>query len=112
MEKVIACCGINCATCDARIATLTNDNQLRAATAEKWQKMYHAAEITAESINCTGCRETGAKFNHCSVCGIRNCVTSKGFNTCGDCPDMEHCEIVSMVHKYLPEAVENLKNLN
>ena len=32
MEKVISCCGINCAGCDARIATLTDDNELRAKT--------------------------------------------------------------------------------
>ena len=40
MEKVISCCGINCAGCDARIATLTDDNDLRAKTAEKWSVDY------------------------------------------------------------------------
>jgi hypothetical protein len=35
MEKIIACCGLNCATCDARLATVNNDNVLRALTAEK-----------------------------------------------------------------------------
>ena len=32
MEKVIACCGLNCATCDARTATIANDDDLRAKT--------------------------------------------------------------------------------
>ncbi len=32
MEKLIACCGLNCATCDARIATITDDNEMRAKT--------------------------------------------------------------------------------
>jgi hypothetical protein len=36
MEKLIACCGLNCAACDARIATLTNDDALRVKTAERW----------------------------------------------------------------------------
>ena len=40
MEKLIACCGLNCATCDARIATIKNDDYLRKQTAEKWQKQY------------------------------------------------------------------------
>ena len=40
MEKVISCCGINCSGCDARIATLTDDNDLRAKTAEKWSVDY------------------------------------------------------------------------
>ena len=35
MEKIISCCGLNCATCDARISTVNNDQDLRIATAEK-----------------------------------------------------------------------------
>ena len=112
MEKIISCCGLNCATCDARIATLKNDDELRRTTAEKWKAMYHAADLSAGMINCTGCREEGVKFSHCSVCEIRNCVKAKGYNTCGDCNEMETCTIVSAVHKYVPEAILNLKNLN
>jgi hypothetical protein len=112
MEKLISCCGLNCATCDARIATDKNDDELRKATAEKWRVGFNAPNLTPEMINCTGCREEGAKFSHCSVCEIRNCVKAKGFNTCGDCPDLETCSIVSGVHKFMPEALTNLRNLN
>lgn len=28
-NQLIGCCGLDCETCDARIATLTNDNVLR-----------------------------------------------------------------------------------
>lgn len=28
-NQLIGCCGLDCETCDARIATLTNDNTLR-----------------------------------------------------------------------------------
>jgi hypothetical protein len=35
MEKLIACCGLNCSTCEARIATIKNDDELRKATADK-----------------------------------------------------------------------------
>jgi hypothetical protein len=112
MENIIACCGLNCTSCDARIATVKNDNELRRATAEKWSEMYHAADLTPELINCTGCREEGVKFSHCSVCEIRNCVKAKGYDTCGDCKEMDTCVLVSAVHKYMPEAINNLKNLN
>jgi hypothetical protein len=112
MEKIISCCGLNCATCDARVATIKNDNELRISTAEKWKAMYNSSDLNAEMINCTGCREEGVKFSHCNVCEIRNCVKEKGFNTCGDCADMETCVIVSAVHKYVPEAITNLKSLN
>jgi len=112
MEKLISCCGLNCVTCDARIATMKNDDELRKATAEKWRTMYNAPEMSPQMINCTGCREAGVKFEHCSVCEIRNCVKANGYNTCGDCREMETCVIVSGVHKYVPEAIRNLKDLN
>ena len=112
MEKLIACCGLNCATCDARNATVRNDDELRKATAASWQKMFNVSELPYESINCTGCRIEGVKFTHCETCQIRNCVKEKGFETCGDCADMDTCEIVAFVHKSVPEAVNNLKNLN
>ena len=110
MKKQIACCGLDCDTCDARIATLSNNDELRKKTAESWQKMYNAPGISMESINCIGCRMEGVKFSHCETCEIRNCVRKKGYDTCGDCDEMGTCVIVAMVHKYVPQAIENLKN--
>jgi hypothetical protein len=112
MEKLIACCGINCKTCDAWIATAQNNDELRKATAEKWQKMFNAPGINAESINCTGCRVEGVKFSHCYECEIRNCVRAKGYETCGNCAEMATCQIVAAIHQYVPEAIANLKELN
>ncbi|OIP04384.1 MAG: hypothetical protein AUJ97_02760 [Bacteroidetes bacterium CG2_30_32_10] len=112
MKKIIACCGLDCATCDARIATLTNDNDLRAKTAEKWKVQYNAPDISPETINCNGCTEEGIKFAHCNQYEIRNCVISKGFKNCADCDKLESCSIVRNIHKYVPDALENLKSLN
>jgi hypothetical protein len=112
MDKLISCCGLNCETCDARIATVKNDDALRKATAETWSKMFNAPGISMEAINCSGCRMEGVKFSHCNECNIRICVNDKGYATCGDCADMGTCEIVAMVHKHMPEAAENLKKLN
>jgi hypothetical protein len=111
MEKLIACCGLDCATCDARKATVTNDDELRIQTAEKWKVAFNA-DITPEMINCTGCREAGVKFSHCNECEIRNCVTSKGFQTCADCEKLENCALLTNIHQYMPEALANLKSLN
>lgn len=36
MNKMIACCGINCETCVARIATIKNDDKMRVEVAKKW----------------------------------------------------------------------------
>jgi hypothetical protein len=112
MEKLISCCGLNCATCEARIATLNNDEELRKATAEKWKIMYNSPEITPETLYCTGCRLEGVKIGHWSMCQIRNCASSKGFETCGQCSELEKCSIVSMVLNNVPDALNNLKSLN
>lgn len=112
MEKIISCCGLNCAACEARIATINNDDELRKATAEKWKTLYNAPDMTPDMINCTGCREEGAKLGHWSMCQIRVCAAAKGYKTCGECKDLEQCSIISGVLKFSPDALSNLKSLN
>jgi hypothetical protein len=112
MEKLISCCGLDCAACDARIATVRDDDELRKATAEKWKVMFKAPDLSYKMINCTGCREEGVKFSHCTECEIRNCARSKGFGTCGECSEVETCNLVAAIHKYVPEALSNLRDLN
>lgn len=108
MKDLIAICGLDCETCDARIATLTDDDALRAKTAKLWSEM-NDAPITAEMIHCEGCRVDGVKTPFCnSMCPIRQCAMERGFATCGDCPDMENCETVGMVHKSNAEAKRRL----
>ena len=112
MEKIIACCGLNCVSCDARIATVTNDDKLRAKTADLWKVQYNVPGITPEMINCTGCREAGAKIGHCAECEIRNCAIAKNFKTCAECDKLEDCAILKKVLQYVPDALSNLKSLN
>ena len=106
MKQLIACCGLDCEGCDARIATVGNDNELREKTARKWSEMNNAPEITAATINCMGCRADGAKFAYCSdYCEIRKCVNKKGLNTC---KELNSCPIVGAVFLHAPDAKENL----
>ncbi len=112
MAKIISCCGLNCATCEARIATVNNDDELRKATAEKWTRQYNGPEITPEMINCTGCREPGVKLGNVSVCEVRKCADSKGFRTCAECSTLESCSLIKPIHNFSPEALQNLKNMN
>jgi hypothetical protein len=112
MEKLIACCGLNCATCDARIATVNNDDELRAKTAKAWSVHYNVPNLPIEAINCTGCRIEGVKLGHCSECGVRNCVNSKGYETCNECDQLENCTIVGPILKFVPEALQNLRSLS
>ena len=112
MEKLIACCGLDCAACDARIATVANDDKLRAQIAEKWKTEYNVPGITPEMINCTGCLEDGPKIGHCYECQIRNCAIAYHFKTCAECEKMDSCELLKQVHQMAPDALKNLKSLN
>ena len=111
MNCLIACCGLNCEECDARIATVNNDDALRTKVAEKWRVAYGVAEMVPEMIHCTGCRLEGVKIGHCAECEIRNCVQAKGYNTCADCSDLDSCSIVGGLHHGVPSAKVNLLNL-
>ena len=109
MNKMIACCGINCETCEARIATIKNDDKMRVEVAKKWCEMNHTDQITPESINCVGCRVEGPKFYFCShMCEVKKCVAAKGYETCGDCPDKNSCKKVGAIWENSAEAKENL----
>lgn len=80
MNRFIACCGLDCESCDARIATLTNNNALREKTAAFWTKLNRVT-ITPEMIHCTGCRVDGAKTPFCDkLCSVHNCVRKKGLD--------------------------------
>ena len=39
MNKYIAYCGLDCETCEAREATITNDDELRAKVAKEWSEL-------------------------------------------------------------------------
>ena len=109
MKDFIAYCGLDCETCDARIATVRDDQALREKVARLWSDLNHV-EITPDMIHCGGCRIDGAKTPYCeSLCPIRQCALGKTVGTCGDCPDMETCAKVGMVIGNNPQALNNLK---
>ena len=51
MKELIACCGLDCEACEARIATVNDDGALRAEVARKWSD-WNGVEITPEMICC------------------------------------------------------------
>ena len=42
MKDLIACCGLDCENCDARKATVNNDDALRKKTAKQWAEANDA----------------------------------------------------------------------
>ena len=108
-NKFIACCGLDCEKCDARLATVNDDDALRRKTAELWSKLNNA-EITPEMINCIGCRTDGVKTPFCdSLCEIRQCALTKQFETCGSCDELLSCAKVDMIIGNNKEARERLE---
>lgn len=109
MKQLIAYCGLDCEACEARIATLNDDDALREKVAKLWSEL-NGVEITSNMINCVGCRVDGVKTPYCeSLCPIRPCAMAKGYATCGDCGALEDCEKVGMIVKNNAEALQNLK---
>ena len=112
MNLFIAFCGLNCEKCDARIATVNEDNELREKVARLWSEL-NGVTITPEMINCCGCRIDGVKTSYCdSLCPIRQCALRKGIETCGNCSESGNCEKLGAITGNNTEALKNLKTLN
>lgn len=111
MEDLIAYCGLNCKECEAYIATINDDNELRKKVSKLWSEL-NGIEITPEMINCTGCRVDGVKTIFCdSICQIRQCALAKNVETCADCEEMEECEKLVIIFENNSDALKNLQNL-
>lgn len=110
MNKLIACCGLNCETCEARIATINNDDTLREKVALEWSKLNNVT-ITKDMINCNGCMVEGIKTPFCDkLCPIRKCILSKGYRYCSDCESYLNCDKLKMITSNNNEALNRLKS--
>ncbi len=109
MRAFIAYCGLDCETCEARLATVHNDEALRRKVAALWSEL-NQAEITPEMIRCVGCRVDGVKTPYCeSLCPIRQCARRRKAVTCGRCGDMESCEKLGAILANNDDAWKNLR---
>ena len=108
MKELIGFCGLDCEKCEARIATLNNDDGLRRKVAAEWSALNNV-EITPGMINCEGCRVDGRKTVFCdSLCRIRQCALKKKIETCAACAEMKSCEKLRQITGDSAEARENL----
>ena len=104
MNERIGYCGLDCAACDAYLATIHDDQALRKKTA------LNQAPILPEHINCLGCRGDGVKTVFCEhMCAIRQCALKRGVATCGGCPELDDCPTVGTILQNNPAAKKNLE---
>ena len=91
MKDKLGCCGLNCEKCDAKLATVNDDDELRKKTSKLWSSL-NGVDIAPEMINCYGCRSGGVKTYFCeNLCAVRKCVSAKKYQTCADCLEMRKC---------------------
>jgi len=110
MATLIAACGLDCAKCDAYIATQANDQAALEQIAAKWRVEYNAPGILATNVLCDGCMTGGRTFGHCAECKIRLCAVERGLENCAACPDYA-CEQLAAFFQMVPQAKTSLEQL-
>ena len=109
MKEYIAYCGLDCESCEARLATVHHDDALRRKVAELWSGL-NDVKITPDMIHCVGCRIDGVKTPYCdSLCPIRRCALGRKLETCGDCGEMGTCEKLGAITRNNADAARNLR---
>ncbi|MGM9969419.1 MAG: DUF3795 domain-containing protein [Anaeroplasma sp.] len=104
----IAYCGLNCQKCEARLATINDNDDLRTKVAEEWS-ILNGIEITKEMVNCEGCKTNGLKTLFCEkLCPIRLCASKKNINNCGKCEELNKCDKIKLIISNNDEALERL----
>ena len=109
-KKYPAMCGLDCASCEAFIATFNDDNKLREKTARAWTERYRKTgrnrpPVKPGDINCLGCLSNGPVYLHCLKCEIRKCGLNKGVKNCKECKEYR-CEMLIKKQSYFLKPKE------
>jgi hypothetical protein len=96
LDPHIAYCGLDCSGCDVYRATAFDDDDLRAAYAQKVFAQFKL-EVEPAKVNCHGCRDARPKTGFCAWCQVRSCAIERGYENCAYCPDYA-CDKLDKVH--------------
>ncbi len=112
MGNLIAFCGLDCASCEAYIATQAHDEAAKERIAEEWRKEYGNPGITAAYVTCDGCTNlAGHPGGHCGECDIRACGIEQGVANCAHCADYEGCAKLARFFGMVPSAKVTLDEI-
>ena len=112
MERMIAVCGLDCATCEARLATQASDEAAKERIAAKWRKQYNAPTIDATYVTCDSCLDFDGRLGgHTSECEIRACGVERGLPNCAHCIDYDSCEKLASFLNFVPQARATLDEI-
>jgi len=88
-RKLMAPCGLYCGTCGVYISTRDGNEKFRA-------KLGNLYGTPAEETVCRGCMQPeppACLYKFCQSCPLRDCVKSRGYDSCHQCADWP-CEHV------------------
>lgn len=110
MEKLIACCGLDCIVCPAYIATQKDDKEGLAKTAKQWTEQF-GTDVRPKDVVCDGCNTPSPKkASYCNICEIRLCCIGKDLENCAACSEYI-CEKLEKFFKEAPAAKEGLEEV-
>jgi len=105
MDEIIAYCGLDCAKCEAFLATQKNDRAELERVAQKWSE--GDKKLTAEDVTCDGCfGERISKYAR-TACAIRACGAESKVKNCAYCDEYK-CEKIAKFHQNAPTAAQKL----
>ena len=109
MQRLIAFCGLDCAQCEAYIATQADDMTAKERVAAKWREEYHAPATTIASVTCDGCTTMdGRAGGYCAHCPIRACGVGRQVANCAYCADYATCDKLAGFFNSVPTAKATL----
>ena len=112
MATMIAVCGLDCAACEAYLATQANDEAAKEKVAAKWRTEFKNEKIDTAYVTCDGClAESGRLGGHCLECKPRLCAVERGLANCGLCAEYG-CGKISALLKFIPDAKARLDGIH
>ncbi len=112
MERIIAVCGLDCATCAGYLATQANDEAWKERVAAEWREAYSAPRIDASYVTCDGCLAFDGRLGgHCAECEIRACGVERGLANCAHCPEYTSCPKLAGFIEFVPHVKATLDEI-
>jgi hypothetical protein len=113
MERILAFCGLNCAECEAYVATQAHDAAAIQAVVEKWKVENNLTRLTAESVMCDGCLTASTQVcSYCYECPVRACAQQRGVESCGLCAEFSNCATINEFLSMAPVARDTLNAIH
>jgi hypothetical protein len=111
-ERMIAVCGLDCATCDGYLATQAEDEAWKERVAAKWAKDYDSPNIDAAYVTCDGCLAfEGRLGGHCFECEVRACGVERHLPNCAHCAEYDSCQKIASFIEWVPQVKPTLDEI-